>query len=291
MKRKSRPAEKLVPVDSQGQGVGFEKFSALIRGKSIDKIEKTLGMVSPCEGFRDWFIKFLWHFYRNTLPEARVKSSRTALKKELRTSARRAARLRESAELLWKSGEPSVGEILLDFAMYQPWQSSQPIHPSGIGWIALLDEFKKRTTELARTLSDDKGGPRRAVAFDELLIGLAAYYRTLTRDRNQPTSERQFFEFSALVTDVLRAVENKLPAAAFKLPPTDKALLQRMRRVTAQTSARSTVTKPPDMNWQVTCTSVLASIVASCLIVTVRPSTGVHEVIDEHLQPGRSERP
>jgi hypothetical protein len=245
MKRKSRPAEKLVPVDSQGQGVGFDKFSALIRGKRIDKIEKALGMVSPCEGFRDWFIKFLWHFYRNTLPEARVKSSRTALKKQLRTSARLAARLQDSAELLWKSGEPSVGEILLDFAMYQPWQSSQPMHRSGIGLIALLDEFAKRTTLLASTLPDDKGGPRRAMAFDELLIGLGDYYRTLTHYRNQPTCERQFVEFSALVTDVLRAVENKLPAAAFKLPPTDKALRQRMRRVTAQTSARSARNETP----------------------------------------------
>jgi hypothetical protein len=246
MKRKSRPAEKSVPVNSQGHGVEFDKFSALIiRGKRIDKIEKVLGLVSPCEGFRDWFIKFLWHFYRNTLPEARVKSSRTALKKELRTSARRAARLRESAELLWKSGELSVGEILLDFAMFQSWQSSRPMHRSGIGWIALLHEFEKRTTELARTLPDDTGGPRRAVAFDELLIGLAGYYRALTHDRNQPTCERQFFEFSALVTEVLRAVENKYPAATFKLPPTDKALRQRMRRVTAQTSARSARNETP----------------------------------------------
>jgi hypothetical protein len=232
-KRKRPTAKLIIPAVGRGHGVTFDTFSDLIRKHRLDKIENALAIVSPSEGFRASLLTILWRFYLNSLPEARARSSRAALKRELRRSADLADRLQASAEILWKSGEPSVEEILEDFNRPLTFLvTATGPHESGVDWIASLDEFAKRTRLLADTLSDDKGGRRNTVAFDDLLLGLADYYGALARDRQQPIVERQFSAFAAATTDVLRNVAPKLRAAAFDLPKTDKALRERLRRVT-----------------------------------------------------------
>ena len=106
------------------------------------------------------------------------------------------------------------------------------MHPSGVAWIAALDEFANRTLLLADTLADDRGGPRRARSFDELLLALAEYYTVLARDRQQQIVEKQFVDFVAAVTELVRRVGKQRPAASIKVPPSEKALRERLRRLT-----------------------------------------------------------
>ena len=238
MRKKARPTAELVATDDQK---AFRQFAALIEEneRKLERIEEALEIPSPSEGFRDWLIKVLWRLDRSSQSDARVRSSRAALKRELRKSANLAAKLKASAWLLWKSGEATTDQVLQDFQDFTLWQSWQPMHPSGIAWVAALDEFVNRTLLLADTLPDDAGGPRRAVAFDDLLLILAHYYRTLARVREQSISEKQFFDFAAEVTDLVRSVAEKRPAAAIMAPPNDRALRERLRRVTLNTSTRT----------------------------------------------------
>jgi hypothetical protein len=239
MKKKARPTAKLINTDDQENRRQFDAFAALVQKQRLGKIEKALEIPSPSKGFRDWLIKVLWRLDRSSQSDARVRSSRAALKRELRKSANLAAKLKASAWLLWKSGEPTIDQVLQDFQDFTLWQSWQSMHSSGIAWVAALDEFANRTLLLADALPDDAGGPRRAVAFDELLLVLAHYYRTLARERGQSLSEKQFFDFAAEVTDLVRSVAERRPAASIMAPPNDRALRERLRRVTLKTSTRS----------------------------------------------------
>jgi hypothetical protein len=121
-----------------------------------------------------------------------------------------------------------VNKVLEEFTRSQILDSTQ-LHPSGVAWIGALDEFVNRTLLLSKTLADDGGGPRRDVAFDDLLLALANYYRNLVQDHQQQISdkqfEKQFFDFVATVTDLARDL-------AIRVPPDDKALRERLRRVT-----------------------------------------------------------
>ena len=132
MKKKTRPP---------AVGIIRERFAALIRvSPDLKKIETTLQLPSPSEGFRDWLIKVLWRFYCNN--GAHAGNSRAILKRELLRSARLASDLKLSAVRLLQSREAAVA--LREFVEWQAWQSSQPMHKEGIPLIALLDEFAKR---------------------------------------------------------------------------------------------------------------------------------------------------
>ena len=240
MKRKIPHTTKLIATDEEENRRKFDFFSALVRKQRLDKIEKTLEIPTPSDGFRDWLTKVLWRLHCNSQPDARVRSSRTTLKRVLQDSAKRADELKLFAEQIWTSGELSVIDVLRDFTQWQDWQSSQPMHPSGVAWIGALDEFANRTRLLADTLAADAGGPRRSVAFDDLLVVLANYYETLMQQRKQPISEKQFFDFTAAMTDLVRNVVKRRPSAIIKLPPNDKALRERLRRVTVRSLADGT---------------------------------------------------
>jgi hypothetical protein len=126
-----------------------------------------------------------------------------------------------------------------DFVKEQSWQSTLPLHPSGVGLIGLLDEFAKRATFLAGTLPADTGGPRRALAFDILLIGLSDYYQARLSEYEELAQERReqsvrkpdYFSFAAAVTEALKNISENLPAADMNLPDTHDALLKRLRRL------------------------------------------------------------
>jgi hypothetical protein len=231
MKNIDQSTVELIFPDDLGHGVTREKFAALFRVEDLVKIEKALKLPSPSEGFRQSLIEFLWKFYINSLPEAEAIVSRSALKKELETSAELAGKLEKSAERLLKSRDPVIVEHLSRFAAaWQPWQSSQPMHPSGIAWIHLISELALMTRRLASMLTDDSGGPRPARPFDDLVIGLEDYQRQLA-SHGRLGSESHFFQFMAAVVDALREVESKLPAAKFRLPANDEALGKRLTRL------------------------------------------------------------
>jgi hypothetical protein len=233
MKRKSQSGAKLIRPGDPGHGViACEHFAALIPKRGLKKIEETIGITPPSEGFRRSLIKGLWVFYRNSPRRADVMFSRAALKKELQRAADLADKLETSAACIWRSRDPAIFDPLERFgAMFQEWQ---PSHPSGVAWIGLLHEFECTTRLLADTLADDRGGPRAATAFDDLATWLKVYHRQLTTDRNPATPPADFFQFMASVVDVLRTIEHRLPAAKFRLPPNDRALRERLRRLAAR---------------------------------------------------------
>jgi hypothetical protein len=240
-----RDPAKLVNTNAQKEREQFDLFSALVQRERLDKIERSIGITSPNEDFRSWLIKVLWYVDQNSKRGVSIRGNRAALKKELCKSASLAEKLRASAELIWKSNEPSVLRNLRDFVAWQEWQSSLPMHPSGVGWIAALDEFANRSRLLANILPDDAGGPKSSVMFDDLLIVLTEYFTALARKRKRPIDvkpidkklEREFFNFIAAVTEVARNVWKDRPAAKLKVPPTDQALRERLRRLTLKSLA------------------------------------------------------
>ena len=108
---KQKTQTKLISTEDQENRRQFDTFSALVHKQRLDKVEKILAIPSPSEGFRDWLIKLLWRLDRESQRSVRAKSSRAALKMELRKSAKLAEKLRLSAEIIWKAGEPSVGVL------------------------------------------------------------------------------------------------------------------------------------------------------------------------------------
>ena len=236
---KRGPPRQIIPRVDQSHGITFEAFSALIRKQKLEKIEKTLQLELPCDGFRDCLVRILWRFYLNCLPEAHIRNSRAVLKNELTRSAQRAHALKASAELLWQSNEPAFHDVMRDLVGWPSWLSTQPMHPSGVALVALLSEFAKRATDLAATLPDDKGGPRRALAFDILSIGLSDCYRArlsecegLAKERPEPSVRGPvYFSFAAAVTEALKNVSKNLPAADMNLPDSDEALRKRLLRL------------------------------------------------------------
>src|SRR5262245_56231090 len=131
--------------------LSFGAFSELALQLPLANIEEVFGFVSPSEGFRDWLIKVLWRFYCNNGDH--IWNNRAILKQHLRHAAVLASKLKDSADLLFRSREPALVEIL------------GPIEHQST-WIAQLDEFAKKTELLATTLSADRGGSRRELAFD-----------------------------------------------------------------------------------------------------------------------------
>jgi len=221
LKGKKLAGGPLAPIHAGGE-MTFERFVGLIRTADFTKIEKTLSLPSPSEGFRDWLIKEFWCFYRNS-GEQHAGNSRKILKDELQKSALLAANLKLSTSRLLQSREAALA--LSDFVGWQAWQ---PMHSSGIPLIGLLDEFAKRVGSLADTLSDDAGGPRDKTAFYDLLIILGHYYRAFMHDRGRPIRGAHFFQFAAAVRDMLRDLKigEGLPA--------DAALRKRMYRLNAK---------------------------------------------------------
>jgi hypothetical protein len=216
-----------------GHGVDHEKFVGMIQPSDLKKIEAILRLPSSKRhGFRWSLPRFLWTFYLNSLPETKIKVSRSVLKRELRKAATLSWRLENSAGRIWQSGDHHVIAQLKEFVQVGlSSQSSRPMHPSGIGFIDLLNDFALTTQMLAQTLSEDRGGPRSAMALDSLIIGLAQYYRDLTNDEPDKSSMGRFYRFIAAVVDMLRKLERALPAAKFNLPCSDKALTMRLRRL------------------------------------------------------------
>jgi hypothetical protein len=234
MKNIDQPKIELILPDDPGLGVTREKFAKLIRAEDLRKIEVALELPTPTEGFRDRLISVLWAFYINNLPKAKVKVSRAALKKELRLAAKLSRDLEESAARIWSFGDCTVVTELSEFGEWHAWQSSRPMHPSGIAWVALLDEFATRTSWLADALPDDGGGPRQAQAFDHLLISLSDYYRSLMRDSQQSIEGPDYFRFAAAVKDMLLGMSKHLPNLNNGVPISDVALGKRLYRLNAK---------------------------------------------------------
>jgi hypothetical protein len=95
--------------------------------------------------------------------------------------------------------------------------------------------MRSRCDCFSETLPDDRGGEHIASAFDALLRFLWTHYYTMARTHGLASD---FFTFAAVVTDLLRSIETKLPAASFKLPRSDDALAIRLQRLGLKRSLR-----------------------------------------------------
>ena len=231
MKNRDQSSVNSIYPDDPGHGVTPEQFARLFPAERLKKIETALKLPALGEGFRQSLISFFWVFYIDSLPRAKIKVSRKALKKELRRAAKLSRDLEESAARIWSSGERSVVTELGEFVEWQAWQSSRPMHRSGIGFVGALDEFATRTGRLADELPNDVGGYPPAKSFDDLTKGLAMYYRELSKNEPTTSANDPFFRLMTEVVDVLREVESKLPAAQFRLPTDEKALGMRLHRL------------------------------------------------------------
>jgi hypothetical protein len=231
LKRKSQP-KKLIRAGAPSHGLEFEDFSKLIPAKEFEKIEKILGIASPLDEFRHSLARFLWSFYRNSLPEAEIKFSRAVLVRKLRKSADCAEELEKFAEELWASENDTViGELREFRSVGLDWQSSRPLHRSGVAFVGVLSAYAFKTRWLAQALPADPGGPRHAMPFDRLVMCLGDYYSQLTGEEPLATTQVRFFRFICAVLDVLHTIEKNLPAARFRLPKNDNALRTRVYRL------------------------------------------------------------
>jgi hypothetical protein len=227
MKNTDQSTVNSIYPDDPGHGVTREQFAKLIPAKGLTKIEDVLKLPSPSEGCRNSLIQLFWAFYINSLPEAQIKVSRKALKKELKRVAKLSRDLEKSAAHLWSSGDRTVVTELSEFVSISlPSQSMRPMHQSGIGFVDTLNEFTLKIERLVAVIPDDKGGNRSAKPFDELTIGLAGYYSFYSNKEATTSSKDPFFGLMAAVVDVLCKVESKLPSATFDLPTQEPGSLE-----------------------------------------------------------------
>ena len=121
---------KLISTSGDGQGIDRERFAALLKPTDFEGLEYVLD-VPPAwrEGFRASITQYLWVFYRNSLPKAKIKVSRAVLVKELRTAAKLADKLAVSAERIWASKDRAALNLLSEFLKVSlPSQSKRPMH-------------------------------------------------------------------------------------------------------------------------------------------------------------------
>jgi hypothetical protein len=233
MSRKPQSRTRLIRLD---YGVTFEKFAALVlrEKRRLAKIEKALGINSPSDEFRSSLIEGpLWSFYRGCLP-GKI-THRRALKQELRKAARFAEALEASTELIWNATDLAARDhpLLSRFGKIGPnWQ---PVSDSFVPIVDLLREYAFTLQLLGDILPDDQGGKHAATTFHDLLRFLWLPYCRIAWIHD-PGSD--FFTFAAVVTDLLRSIEPKLPAASFKLPSSDDALAKRLQRLEMKRSLR-----------------------------------------------------
>jgi hypothetical protein len=220
----------LIPPNDPSHPINFDRFRALIPPTGLTEIETTLAITSPNDSFRNILIRNLWRFYNHARPGGEIMFSRAALIKELRRASSLADDLKKSATPLWKTQEPAVLDALFPFALME----GQPMHPSGIVWIGLLERFASVTKQLAQGLASDPGGPRRATALDLLLLGLSDWYGYAT------LPPERFFAFVKSVVEVLRVTERALhqieqelglDPTQFKLPASTYALRKRLSKL------------------------------------------------------------
>jgi hypothetical protein len=220
--------------DNSGYGVTFEYFSALITPRELDQVELRLSETMQSETsatFRISLIQYLWFFYNKSVPVSGAMFDRAALTKELRNSARLAKQLEASADRIWRSRDHEILALQSRFlAISAPSESNEwrPMHPSGVPFVDMLSEFARAASREADKLDKDKGGPRPASPFDELLVALVRAHRKLS------SPEKDLFRFVVAVTDLIRKIEGKLPSAKFKLPKkteTERPLRDRLRNI------------------------------------------------------------
>jgi hypothetical protein len=234
--------------ENSGYGITFDRFSALITPRELDKIELTLSRTMPVEAsgtFRVALIQYLRFFYDKSVSVSDAMFDRAALTKELRKAARLCRQLEASADRIWRSRDPAVFPFHARFgAISAPSEFAewQPPHPSGVPFVVMLSEFARAASREADKLDKDKGGPRQATPFDELLVALVRAHRKLA------SPERDLFRFVVAVTDLIREIEGKLPSAEFKLPKkteTERPLRDRLRKILRLPEFRE-LTKNPD---------------------------------------------
>jgi hypothetical protein len=200
-----------------------ERFAALIRTADFKKIEAALPVSpAPSEDLRQSLTLSFWAFYENSLPKAKIKVSRRALKEDLQ---RAAAILSEAAELMPRLYKSGVGEVA------EPFNEFMPSH-HWPGFIADLNGLSLRAQRIDNGIPDDKGGNHPGLAFDNLTKELAGYYCARSKTKTAPTSQKEpFFWFMWAVVQVLSEVGKRLPAGPFDLPKNHKALEMRLRRL------------------------------------------------------------
>jgi hypothetical protein len=183
-------------------------------------------------------IYFCWLYYRAFLPEgnAAVRRGRAAIIATAENAASLAGELATAMRQLWQSDNSAVRQILGPFADHYPRGDGLPVAFGDPGFVATLEEMRRRVELIATALPADPGGRRRSVVFEELALRLAEIYHGITGEQ-APISARagapegRFFRFAAAIVAWLRAAASEWPDVTLDLPPSDDALRMALRRL------------------------------------------------------------
>jgi hypothetical protein len=183
-------------------------------------------------------IYFSWLYYRAFLSggNAAVRRGRAAIITTAENATKLAAELATAMRQLWQSDNPAVRQILGPLADHYSRGDGLPVAFGDPGFVATLEEMRRRVELIATALPADPGGRRRSVVFEELALRLAAIYHGITGEQ-APISARagapegRFFRFAAAVLTWLRAAANECPDVTLDLPPSDDALRMALRRL------------------------------------------------------------
>jgi hypothetical protein len=191
--------------------------------------------VKPWAGsFSDEIIKAtIFHcglYYLASLPEAGPRRSRAKLKADIRRATDLTERLAVRLRAVWNSRDQTTRHWLdpsLD--AYVQGHDGLIFNSLDPGLVRALDELWRRLALLGQALPDDRGGPRKALAFRDLVDWLAGIYCTITSASTPPP--RMFIPYVAAVRDLLAVTAPEFPRAHFDLPPSDEALRKVLQRV------------------------------------------------------------
>jgi hypothetical protein len=230
--------------DKAENNLTFSKFAALVPERKLAEAEEALGIGLKNSVFlRESVLRYLWQFYLDTLPGREAKANPAKYHKLLDQASNLSSQLGQVAGMIWEAGDWNVLKNLTDFVRIK--MPAGGSHPSGIGLIAVLDEFSNRTRWLYQLTGPGKGGRPRQGAFDRLVEGLTDIYLAGEKQRTQPGNYEHFVRAASV--DILSSIQARvgLPTGSF---PNEKSGARRFRerlRAVNAARARRSATNPP----------------------------------------------
>ena len=201
----------------------IEPWSRLVAGEIGEIVEVTLFHCGQ--------------YYSACLPAAAPRRSRARLNAEIVKAARLADQLLTALRPIWNSRDPTVRHWLAPVIERPSAAAADGLQTNWVDppFVSDLDQLWRGLACLSQALPLDIGGPRPALAFDELAIRLAGIYCEITGAAQAPRLKSSpFFRYVAAVADLLRTTADRFPKATFDLPPNDEALRKALGRLASR---------------------------------------------------------